>query len=260
MRGLTIGEGLPKICVSLLGKTLEELDEEAQTVSQLPCQMVEWRADFFLKALQDTGIQDIKDIGEALVRTLDFLRKQIAVPLIFTIRTVAEGGQVQLEKDHYYYLNVATAATGFADFIDIEVFDGPENIDEQTVLKFIEYAHQKDTRVLLSSHNFHRTPEKEELLASLIAMQDLGADMAKLAVMPDTQVDVFRLMEVAAFMRDHLAEIPFIVISMGAMGAGSRICAGQYGSAVTFASGKGLAAPGQIPADELEKLMADYYQ
>lgn len=38
--------------------------------------------------------------------------------------------------------------------------------------------------MIASSHDFEKTPAKEEILARLIRMQDCGADLLKLAVMP----------------------------------------------------------------------------
>lgn len=46
IRGVTIGEGAPKICVPLVGETLEQLKEEAAFLQSVDPDLVEWRADF----------------------------------------------------------------------------------------------------------------------------------------------------------------------------------------------------------------------
>jgi 3-dehydroquinate dehydratase-1 len=47
VRGLTIGEGAPKICVPMVGETVSELLEEASFLKSVDLDIVEWRVDFF---------------------------------------------------------------------------------------------------------------------------------------------------------------------------------------------------------------------
>ncbi len=47
VKGVTIGEGLPKICAPMVGRTLDELLEEANFLQTLDLDIVEWRGDFF---------------------------------------------------------------------------------------------------------------------------------------------------------------------------------------------------------------------
>lgn len=83
--------------------------------------------------------------------------------------------------------------------------------------------------------------------------------MMKLAVMPESESDVFSLLEVAALMRDTYAEIPFIALSMGELGATTRICGGEFGSVITFAAGQKVSAPGQLDANALHEFLVQYY-
>ncbi len=47
VKNIIIGEGMPKICVPLVGATVSELKLEAQALKDLKPDLVEWRADFF---------------------------------------------------------------------------------------------------------------------------------------------------------------------------------------------------------------------
>ena len=47
VRNITIGEGRPKICVPIVGKTREEILKEAATFSALPVDVAEWRVDWY---------------------------------------------------------------------------------------------------------------------------------------------------------------------------------------------------------------------
>lgn len=258
-RSVTIGEGLPKICVPLVGCTEKELIEECKQTIALPCQLIEWRADYFLAGLKKKGRKKTDQLGNAVISVLRELRVFFEGPLIVTIRTKPEGGAIELSRQEYFNLNEMIAKSQLADFVDIQAFQGEGRIDEQSILSFIDVAHKCGTYVLLSNHDFEKTPETEELLTRFFAMEALGGDMLKLAVMPHTEEDVFALLEACALMRDSGTEVPLIAISMGELGNSSRVCGGEVGSAVTFASGKGQSAPGQIDAVSLQNFIRQYY-
>lgn len=254
---LTLGEGLPKICVPLTGETREELLEEARQVRTLPCQLAEWRADYMLAAQNEMAVEEQI---ECLKQTLISLRSELDMPIIFTVRTAAEGGRVQITKNDYYQLNQEMAQSKIADFIDLQAFEQPGVVNEKQARDFIKIAHENGARVLLSNHDFEATPDLEELLARFFVMQELEPDLMKLAVMPKTEDDVFNLLEVAGLMRDSYGKIPFIAISMGELGAGTRICGGEFGSVITFAAGSRASAPGQLSAEALSKYLIQYYK
>ena len=43
VRNIVIGEGIPKICVPIVGKTKEELLSEVEVLKSVPVDVVEWR-------------------------------------------------------------------------------------------------------------------------------------------------------------------------------------------------------------------------
>lgn len=67
IRKLAIGEGRPKICVPICGKSREEILREAENMRKLPADLIEWRADWY---------DDVFD-GEALRETLEALRHRL---------------------------------------------------------------------------------------------------------------------------------------------------------------------------------------
>lgn len=255
VKDVVLGQGKPKICISLTGETEGQLLEEALLLQTLPRQLVEWRADFFLNQLD---MADAKEKGKLVLDTLRKLRMKLELPILFTIRTKKEGGVLEVQKEDYYKINSMVADSGLADIIDIELFDSPETIDEKAISAFLERSHSQGIKVLLSSHDFHVTPGKEEMLTRYFVMQELGADISKLSVMPNNEQDVIDLLEVAAIMGDTYAENPFIAISMGELGKVTRICGGAFGSAITYAVGKEASAPGQIDAVTLEAYLSEY--
>ena len=102
--------------------------------------------------------------------------------MLFTFRTSKEGGEKAIEAKEYAELNKKAAATGYVDLVDVEAFTGDEVVKE-----IIEAAHEVNVKVVASNHDFDRTPEKDEIVSRLRKMQDLGADIPKIAVMPTTK-------------------------------------------------------------------------
>jgi 3-dehydroquinate dehydratase-1 len=83
----------------------------------------------------------------------------------------------------------------------------------------------------------------------------LGADVAKVAVMPKTEQDVLALLAATDRARRTIS-LPLISMSMGGIGSLSRIMGWVYGSAATFAVGKSSSAPGQIAIEDLRSVLA----
>lgn len=241
IRGVTIGEGIPKVIVPIVETSREAILKKAEELSSLDIQMVEWRADFYEDSLCE---------AETL-RTLAGLRKQLGgIPLLFTFRTAQEGGVRPIDPGAYASLNGAVASSGDADVVDVEVFSGGERAKES-----IDAIHAAGAFVIGSNHDHHATPDREELVSRLRRIQQLGADIAKVAVMPQSKADVLTLLAATLEMYENYADRPIITMSMAPMGVLSRISGEVFGSSMTFGTVGGLSAPGQIPIGELQSCL-----
>jgi 3-dehydroquinate dehydratase-1 len=109
--------------------------------------------------------------------------------------------------------------------------------------------------LVLSHHNFECTPDLQTLLESFARGERLGADVVKLAVMPVDPQDVLTLLG-ATYQASQTLRVPLISMSMGGLGAITRIAGWQYGSAATFAVGKSSSAPGQLAVEDLREMVA----
>ena len=89
----------------------------------------------------------------------------------------------------------------------------------------------------------------------MVQMQQAGADLPKLAVMPRSRTDVLTLLAATAEMADCHPDTPVITMSMGALGAVSRLCGEAFGSAMTFANPGTASAPGQVPLDVVNAVL-----
>lgn len=241
VRKVTLGQGKPKICVPLMGKNQEEIERAAKEVKKLPADLVEWRADGFSDVLS----------AQAVVQSLALIRRILGedVPVLFTVRTKKEGGAANLSAQEYSRC-AYSAIEGGADLLDVEMSAGKE-----TVFAIIQEAHRQGKKVILSSHDFSCTPKEEEMLSRLCRMQEWGADITKLAVMPKDASDVLRLLSVTLAMKETYADRPFITMSMGKDGLISRLCGETFGSCLTFGCGTKASAPGQMEARALRGIL-----
>lgn len=241
VRGIQFGVGKPKICVPLIGKNNVELIEEAKALKAVQLDVVEWRIDYH---------QDVEDIGK-MKEILKELRKELGnIPLLVTFRSKKEGGEKEVGVAYYAELNKAIAATGIADMVDVELFTGDEIVKE-----IVDFAHSKDIKVVMSNHDFFKTPAKDEIVSRLCKMQEMNADLPKIAVMPQTAEDVLTLLSATNEMVTKYADRPIITMSMAGLGMVSRLAGEVFGSALTFGAVKAASAPGQVSVEKLVQVL-----
>ncbi|EBF1872566.1 type I 3-dehydroquinate dehydratase, partial [Salmonella enterica] len=141
------------------------------------------------------------------------------------------------------------------DMIDLELFTGDDEVKAT-----VDYAHQHNVAVIMSNHDFHKTPAAEEIVQRLRKMQELGADIPKIAVMPQTKADVLTLLTATVEMQERYADRPIITMSMSKTGVISRLAGEVFGSAATFGAVKKASAPGQISVADLRTVLTILHQ
>ncbi|KEI04897.1 type I 3-dehydroquinate dehydratase [Clostridium botulinum] len=241
IRKVILGEGIPKICVPLIGKGIEELEREAKALNDIDFDLVEIRADFF------EDIYDMLKVKNAVYRIRQILKD---IPILFTFRSYREGGERAISDEFYFKLNTEVSKMGLIDAIDIELFN-----EKMRILELVKIAHSNKIKVIMSNHDFDNTPKKEEIISRLLKMQELGADITKIAVMPKCSSDVLELLKATDDMKVKYADRPFITMSMNGQGVISRISGEIFGSSVTFGAVKKASAPGQLNIKELKGIL-----
>ena len=227
IRDIEIGAGAPKIIVPIVGITKEDIIEEAKTFDSIPVDVVEWRVDWFEGVFDFAKVEDVlKDLRTVLGN----------IPLLMTFRTSKEGGEKTIEPDAYAELNIKAAQTGYVDLIDVEIFTG-------------------DVKVIASNHDFFKTPAKADIIYRLRKMQDMNADIPKIAVMPQNKKDVLTLLAATEEMTTNYADRPIITMSMAGTGVISRLCGEVFGSSMTFGAAKKASAPGQMGVNDLNTVL-----
>ncbi|KPI52803.1 3-dehydroquinate dehydratase [Clostridioides difficile] len=241
VKNINIGEGVPKICVPIIGKNKEDIIKEVKELKEECLDIIEWRIDFF------ENVENIQEVKNTLYELKSYISN---IPLLFTFRSIVEGGEKLISKDYYITLNKEISNTGLIDLLDVELFIGDEIVEE-----VVNFAHKKGVKVIISNHDFNKTPKKEEIISRLCRMQELGADLPKIAVMPQNEKDVLVLLEATNEMFRIYADRPIVTMSMSGVGVISRLCGEIFGSALTFGAAKNVSAPGQISFKELNSVL-----
>lgn len=241
VRDIEIGAGAPKIIVPIVGVTKEDILNEAKTFDSIPVDVVEWRVDWFEYVFEFDKVEDVlKDLRNVLGN----------IPLLLTFRTKKEGGEKAIDTKDYKELNLRAAKTGYVDFIDVEIFTG-----DDVVREIIDGAHAAGVKVIASNHDFFKTPAKSDIIYRLRKMQDMGADIPKIAVMPQSRRDVLTLLCATEEMVTDYADRPIITMSMAGTGVISRLCGEVFGSSMTFGAAKKASAPGQMGVNDLNTVL-----
>jgi 3-dehydroquinate dehydratase I len=246
IKELEIGLGAPKIIVPIVGKTQAELIDEVKFLQSIDFDVLEWRVDHF------TQVDNINAVKQAAKSIADLLPNK---PILFTFRTANEGGVKPWPLASYIQLNKEMACSGLIDLIDVELFIGDDDVKD-----IIAVAHKNQVFVVASNHDFEKTPSKSDIIYRLRKMQELGADIPKIAVMPQTTDDVLTLLAATTEMNQQYATTPIITMSMAGLGVVSRIAGATFGSAMTFGAAKHASAPGQLDAKQLRSILDTLYQ
>lgn len=248
---LHIGEGIPKICMGLAAAQFDLVLEMHRKIREEKADLLEWRTDHLLGG----KYRDVDGIN----RTLATIRETDARPVILTLRTQSEGGMAAVSSREYREIIRSYVTESDAKIIDIEAFDRGNAPDRDVIAFLAALAHENDKLVILSNHDFNMTPARAEILQRLTMMAQMGADIPKVAYMPQCEDDVHTLLAAAADAEEKL-DVPFIALSMGELGMPSRICGGSFGSCVTFGASSLMGtAPGQITTDRLSDYLQQYY-
>ncbi len=167
--------------------------------------------------------------------------KNPGLPVIITNRMKQEGGTWEGSEDER--IRILNSLIPLADALDIELCAG----DRDAVVKKAKSAGKT---VIISTHDFHGTPELDVMAGIIRESFEAGADIAKLAVMPQSFEDVLRLLEVTLHSKK-----PVCTIAMGDIGRHSRVVSPIYGSVMTYGYVDKPAAPGQLRVDELKSIL-----
>lgn len=219
---------------------LENPVETSKKAAEMGADVLEIRLDLLGIRKQETAAEIIRKV-----------KSETELPVIITNRSRNEGGKWEgQEAERIGLIAELLSLKDGPDAVDIELSADRDERDN-----IVKAAKTLGRTVIISSHDFSKTPSFQEMKAILEKAFQAGADIAKIAVMPHSMRDTLDLLGVALDARD--AGRTVCTIAMGKLGKHTRVIAPFYGSVFTYASVERTmsAAPGQLPVDELKKVM-----
>lgn len=240
--GLELGSDQPeRIIVPIIAENYESVLKQAEKITHSAADMVEWRLDYLQSDLSDF---------DTLVGTAIDLKSTLGdIPIIATSRTVKEGGEFDYPGTIYVDAYNQLIQAEIVDAIDVEFSREDVEIGQLRSL-----TTNGDVTMIMSHHDFEKTPEKNELIFLMSQMAKANPDIIKVAVMPKYREDVMNLMD-ATIAADNQVTQPLLTMSMGDLGKISRVAGKTFGSVATFGSVGKSSAPGQLSAGELKTIL-----
>ena len=230
-----------KTIVPITAKTKEQAIAQAKVIAaNQDADLAEFRIDLL----------DFAADSKQVIALGHELKKILATkPMIATIRTHNEGGKLTISDADYGKTYQAYLKQPFMDMLDVEMFR-----DQQVVKNTVKLAHDKKVLIVMSNHDFQQTPSEDEIVKRLLKQDELGADILKIAVMPQSKQDVFTLMN-ATLKVSQQSKKPLLTMSMGKLGTISRIATANMGGSFSFGMIGEASAPGQIDVTQLKQLL-----
>lgn len=241
--GVTLGEGMPRICVPVMGKNPEEIRAAAARARAAGADLIELRID---------SLSPMPSI-EAAKAACAAARAGGALPLLLTLRTARDGGSGAAEAAPYEALLTEMARSGLCDAIDCEL-----SVGDAAFSRIVRAAHEAGVPVVGSSHAFDVLEDMETPARWLARQATLGADVLKAAVMTSGRVQALEAAWRMARAGEALGR-PYIAITMGSEGVVSRAACEALGSCLTFGTAGEASAPGQIPAGALRTALEIFH-
>lgn len=131
--------------------------------------------------------------------------------------------------------------------LDLDIFN------QKQELKYI-YNNKINLNLILSYHNYKKTPEDDELNKIIEEMRKYKPFIYKVSTFCQTDQDCLRLLDL--LMKLKKEKLKFIILGMGEKGRKTRIFSPVLGNQMNFAptSLKEKSAPGQLTKSQLDKI------
>ncbi len=216
-----------KTCVSIAENTPKKLKQTLK-IALRKSDYVEIRFDF-LKA-------------EQIPQVLENVKKDLK-KIVCTLRPKSEGGKFDgNERERISILKLIAEYNPF--LLDVE-FNTMKK--EKSLVKYLKMT---KTDLLISGHDFKKTPNFTELKKKLNQMSKYSSNV-KIVTTAKTTDDSTRVLQ----LYNKKGKINLIAFAMGDSGRISRILSLYLGSPYTYVSLGKAIAPGQFSVDEIKKII-----
>ncbi len=219
---------MSKICVSIAAYNLEQLKRQINQAFDYGADYVEIRFDFL----------NLSDMDQAMS-----IANTINKKAVYTLRAPDEGGQFKGSiSERIAWLKKLSASKPM--LLDVELY----TIKYNTYLA--DYLKEHNISLLISWHDFEKTPPDAELTKVLYEMRTYSQNI-KMVTTAQTTVDSLRLLD----LYENASRLNLIAFAMGDAGVISRVLCAIIGNApFTYASLEKAISPGQLTIKQMRKL------
>ena len=186
------------------------------------------------------------NFAEVRLDMLELTHEQVAAVFAANANLIATCRPGKYDDDERQRLLLNAIASGAA-YVDIEM-DAADSFKQAV----IQAARARGTKIIISYHDFEKTPLREELDHVVQWCSEFNPDIIKIACMARSPRDNARLLGLLD------TDKQMLVVGMGEEGKISRVVSPLLGSFCTFASyaADKSTAPGQLFKDDIEELLA----
>jgi 3-dehydroquinate dehydratase I len=219
---------LSKICVSIAASDLEQLKIQIKQAFNFGADYVEIRFDFL----------NLSDLEEALS-----IANAVNKKAVYTLRSPEQGGQFKGNTfERITWLEKLSSSKPM--LLDVELYTIKCNNN------LADYLKENNTSVLISWHDFEKTPSNAQLTNLLYEMRKYSQNVKVVTTAQKTE-DSLGLLE----LYENTLGVNLIAFAMGEAGVLSRILCVIIGNApFTYASLEKAIAPGQLTIKQMRKL------
>ncbi len=235
-----------QIFLTLCGENPEKLSSELDRAENLGMSNFEIREDLLpFNILEDGRVSnDFIDYFNKIESKFDNQR------IIFT---TAKG--VSLEDGEAYLSGLRPVLDYLVDLGNISYIDLDFSLEKAIFKRARDMVRSRDLGLIISSHNYDRIPEYEEVKRLLIGMEAEAPDIIKFAGMVRTKEDLGTLNRVSRdFKRLHRGQ-RLAIIGMGKEGLETRTDPVSFGSCLAYTSFGSKAAAGQLEPEACLKVL-----
>jgi 3-dehydroquinate dehydratase type I len=235
----------PLVCVSLEGTTVKEMLDEAARAGIAGADMIEVRFDrLYLSRPEPTvteneegeitktmppatewPVRDFSDIDADA--SITALKEGIALPVIFAVRPVREGGHFSGDEAQRINILEQGIASG-ATWVDLEI-----SIDEGDRKSLMKAAKGASCKVVASIHDTDSTPSAEEIQNLIKTNGEMG-DIVKFCGTVNDHQDALQIVEATHAMATE--KIDFAAMALGNGGDWARLHAPVLNQTLVYAT------------------------
>jgi 3-dehydroquinate dehydratase I len=219
---------LSKVCVSITSSAPEDLKSQIMRAFSYGADFVEIRFDFLMPADMQESLKIVESITNRAV---------------FTLRSVQQNGKfIGKNEDRIFWLKQLALSQPMLLDVELHTLRGNDDL--------VDFFTEQKTRMLVSWHDFIKTPTRSELL-DLLGEMRIYSNYVKLVTTARNVEDCIQILDLYKV----VTELNLISFAMGELGILSRILCTIYGNApFTYAALDAPFVSGQLTIQQMRKL------